>query len=961
MTKRFLTLTLALMLLLPRVSSQPATLQVKELRLSNGMAVWLNEDHSQPKVYGAVVVRAGGKDCPDTGIAHYFEHIMFKGTDRIGTVDYAAERPWLDSIAAQYDLLSQTTDNARRTAIQQHINELSLRAAEYAIPNEFSRLTAKYGGTGLNAGTSADMTYYYNTFLPQYLEHWCWLNSERLIRPVFRLFQGELENVYEEKNRGADGLNSAYDAALRAVFKDQPYAFPVIGSTENLKNPRLSDMEAFYKKYYVAPNMCLVLVGDFTPGESLERLLEQTFGRIATGPVPERQVSSVPPFASGERTEIKLPIPIVKAEALLWRAPTEYEPDADALMIANRLLSNDKAGLLDSLMNEHVLLAAGAAHVAKKDAAVTALFVVPNILFGSMKKAEQRCMEQLQRVMDGDFSEEQMEQQKRDLLMEMEKGIETIAERAEVMTDVFAQGHTWQEYLGRIERLKRVTKADVVAAARRYYGDVHMTLRKKYGNEKKETLSQPGYTPVQPRNAGARSEFAEFLESLPSGQQPIRTVDFNNDVLHRQITPHATLYYKENPVNDIFTLSLRYHDGKLHTPLLAQLATYVSQLGTDSLRKQQLESAWQRLGTTLEAQCGDGSFAFTITGRDSQLQPALGLLNHFLGHAKSDDKALRELKQEEKVERKAFGEQKDDALIPMIDYVRYGAQSPTLRQPSLKEIKALTNDDMMQLFRTLQQYDCDIIYCGTRKPDEVARMAQQTLPLAQCRLPKVDTHRTLQPVPDEPTVYFFHVPKSRQNFVCSYEQLPPQGGIAQATTARLWARYLGGGMHGVLFQNIREFQSLAYTTEGALIEPNYARHADAPLAFVTVTGTQADKTMQVMSAVDSLLRNMPMKTENLEAARQELISRVQNTYPSFRSIAYYVANQLQAGYTDDPDRPLADELPRITQQQVEQFARQHIAPGRRIWMIIGDRRLTDMQALAAYGKVVELKKEEIYR
>ena len=108
-----------------------AQLEVKELKLSNGMTVWLNEDHSQPKVFGAVVVKAGAKDCPNTGIAHYFEHIMFKGTDRIGTIDYQAEKPWLDSISAQYDLLSQTHDEAERTKIQQHINELSLKASDY--------------------------------------------------------------------------------------------------------------------------------------------------------------------------------------------------------------------------------------------------------------------------------------------------------------------------------------------------------------------------------------------------------------------------------------------------------------------------------------------------------------------------------------------------------------------------------------------------------------------------------------------------------------------------------------------------------------------------------------------------------------------------------------------------------------------------------------------------------------
>ena len=225
-----------------------AQLEVKEFKLRNGMTVWVNEDHSQPKVFGAVVVKAGAKDCPNTGIAHYFEHIMFKGTDRMGTIDYASEKPWLDSISSQYDLLSQTKDDAERTRIQQHINQLSLKAADFVIPNEFSRLVAKYGGSGLNAGTGYDMTFYHNVFMPQFIEQWCWLNSERLITPVFRGFQGELENVYEEKNRAADGMGDVQEKVLGAIFKTQPYAYPILGSTENLKNPQLSEMTASFKK-----------------------------------------------------------------------------------------------------------------------------------------------------------------------------------------------------------------------------------------------------------------------------------------------------------------------------------------------------------------------------------------------------------------------------------------------------------------------------------------------------------------------------------------------------------------------------------------------------------------------------------------------------------------------------------------------------------------------------------------
>ena len=238
----------------------PEALKVKEFTLSNGFKVYVNEDHSQPSVYGAVVVKAGSNDCPDTGIAHYFEHMMFKGTSRIGTTDYAAEKVYLDSIVRAYDLLAETTVEEERMKIQKDINRLGNEAAAYAIPNEFDRLISRFGGSGLNAGTSYDYTVYYNTFAPQFLAQWCELYAERLREPVFRLFQSELETVYEEKNMYSDNpVQPALEAVLKEYFGDAPYSCPIIGTTENLKNPQLSKMAEFFDKYYVPRNMAVIL------------------------------------------------------------------------------------------------------------------------------------------------------------------------------------------------------------------------------------------------------------------------------------------------------------------------------------------------------------------------------------------------------------------------------------------------------------------------------------------------------------------------------------------------------------------------------------------------------------------------------------------------------------------------------------------------------------------------------
>ena len=937
-----------------------AQLEVKELKLSNGMTVWLNEDHSQPKVFGAVVVKAGAKDCPNTGIAHYFEHIMFKGTDRIGTTDYAAEKPWLDSISAQYDLLSQTKDETTRTRIQKHINELSIKAADYVIPNEYSRLISKYGGSSLNAGTGQDLTYYHNSFLPQFMEQWCWLNSERLMTPVFRGFQGELENVYEEKNRAADDMGDVQDKIFKAVFKTQPYAYPVLGSTENLKNPRLSDMAAFFKKYYVASNMCLILCGDIRPDAALVTLLEKTFGRVQTGPVPERRKSPMPAIEAGDRQQIKLPIPLIGAEALVFKAPTEYEADANALDLANMLLYNGKAGLLDSLTNEHKVLVSAAMTAGLDDAAGSAIIVVPN-LFGKMKKAEGRVLEQVQQVMDGNFSEEQVEILKQQMLMDAQRELETISSRSQRMVMTFSKGRSWQDVLDKIEGIRRLTKADVVAAARKYYGGNYITLSKKYGTPQKETLKQPGYKPVSPKNLDAKSAFALQLEQIPVKDMAVRTVDFGQDIVIKPLNNHVTLYYKDNPVNDVFTFTLRYKDGELHTPALSVLGSCLSQLGTDSLNRQQLGQAWQRIGATMEVVPGDVAFSINLTGPDKQLVPALRLLAHFLRSAKGDQKALKDAKDEDRIDRKSFGKQKDDVLRPAIHRIAYGERSSYLKQLSRKEVKALKNEDLMALFRELQQYDCELFYCGRQPIEYVAAQAQQALPLSQCTKPQADTFRPFLQY-DEPVVYFYHVPKSRQNYIVSYDAIGALPTQEERVKFKLWDEYFGGGMSSVLFQNVREFRSLAYATGGSAFTTSLAQHSDASQGYVTVTGTQADKTLEALSTVDSLLRQLPMKENNLEAARQSVLNDIQNNYPTFRTLGKYVANQLRDGYVSDPNTGIARGIPSVTSQDIMQFHQKHVTSNKnRIWIVIGDRKLTDMKALARYGKVVELRKEDVYR
>ena len=937
-----------------------SALEVRELKLSNGLTVWLNEDHSQPKVYGALVVKAGAKDCPNTGIAHYLEHGLFKGTQKIGTTDYAAEKVWLDSISLKYNELSLTTDEARRLHIQQAISRLSQRAADYAIPNEFDRLIARYGGSALNASTSYDVTEYHNTFAPQFLEQWCWLNSERMLNPVFRLFQGELETVYEEKNRASDNmLTPVVEHVMEAAFRGHPYQYPIIGSTENLKNPRLQDMETFFRKYYVAGNMGLMLCGDFK-AEGIEPLLEKTFGRLPKGEVMRTEPAALQPFG-GETLKLKVNIPIMKAVGLLFRGPLDEAPDFRALQLAMRLLCNENGtGMLDSLRTAHKVTYALSENFSMNEAGAVGLLVIPKVPFGSKKKAERLCWQQIERVKQGRFSDERLELARQDLLREVEEGMETITDRASLMGDVFSRGRSWNDHLAQVETIRHITKADVIAAARRYLkSDAYLRGVKKFGSYPKEKVSQPNYKPVVPPHAKEQSAFAKQLEQLPVADRAPRLIDLNRDA--QIVSADAvTLYRVENPVNDLFTLSLKWYMGERKEPRQRLLEAYLDELGTDSLSKHQLGEAWQRLGTTFTAQSSDNYFMLTLHGFEHNLEPSLMLLRHVLTRLKPDREATKEMQSEYRMSYKQKGRDNQDVFQMVLEKLMVGDKSRYLNMPTVKEVNRLTGDDLLRLFDDVRQYPCDVLYSGKLSDKQVAALCQQYLPAPAGRYPAPDNAIRLQEY-TEPTVYLYDMPDTRQTYVGILGSIKPNLTDREEAQLRLWSQYMGGGMSSLLFQEIREFRSMAYSTGGQHIMPNRARHADYPSGYLAYLGTQGDKAMRALAVLDSLMSDMPVNEQNVATAKQEILNDINNAYPAFRQLPNFVATYRMQGYSEDPRASSSRIVPTLTTADMTDFYRSNIQQAPRAVFIIGNKKQLDLQALAKYGRVVELKKSDVMK
>lgn len=930
--------------------------------LDNGLTVWLNEDHTQPKVFGAVVVNVGAKECPNTGIAHYFEHMMFKGTDNIGTIDYEKEKVLLDHIEEKYDQLALAKEESERKTIQQEINQLSIQAAEYVIPNEFDKLISQYGGTKLNAGTSFDYTVYFNTFSPQYMAQWAEINSERLLHPVFRLFQNELETVYEEKNMYGDHMGGISVEYLKErYFAPHPYAYPVIGSTQNLKNPRLSEMRKFFESYYVASNMGLILSGDFCTQDVLP-LLQKNFSRIRKGTAPKSPSVSLPEFKGRERMKLKIPMPFVKMMVMGFRGVPANHPDEVALRVAVSLLNNTNGtGLLDKLTIEHKVTAAVAFRDCMNEAGILAIFVMPKLLFQSYSAAEELVWKQIACLQNGDFSDEAFQSLKLEQKREYTSALEEISSRAQVMMRLFSQGKKWEDYLKEVDHINSITKEDVMSVAKRYFTKNYLYVTKTTGRYKKENLAKPNYIPVCPPHQYEKSEYAKRLEQMPVKEMIPRFVDGADvNVVRQALSSHATLYVSPNPVNDIFSLDIHYGIGRLKCPLLPQVTNCLSFVGTEKESYSAFHGRLQQLGSVVSFEDTDTDFIMHISGFDSNIRETLSLMEELMQNVKVEKRNMRQLKDEMKVADKAFYNSNDSLADALFEKVVFGEQSRYLIKPSLEEFGKLNGKDLVTLFKEVQQYDCCAHYCGNLFCAEVADLLKNSLHVSEI------THSAVYPVIrpkhlyQSPKIYFLDMKGLSQSIVYGYILGDKIQDPKERCVSKLFSAYFGNDMSSLMFQEIREYRSYAYQVNGLYRLPSFLTKEE-PGYFQMRFSTQSDKTTDAIGVLEDLINNMPLHPERMEMIKQNIRNRVNNTFPSFRNLSVRIATYRKEGFEQDPNRSLIEYLDSIDMADVNAFYQKHIKNRPVVYAIVGNSKRMDMGELAKYGDLVKLKTKDIYK
>lgn len=915
-----------------------------EYKLDNGLTVLLWEDHDAPDVTGYIAVRAGAVDEPAeyTGLAHYLEHMLFKGTQRIGALDWEKEKPIYDSIIALYDQYSDATDPKVREQLATQINECSMRQAKISSLEDFFVLLDLIGAEGVNAFTSYDLTAYMNSFPEAEMYRWLTIFSDRLIDPVFRTFQAELENVFEEYNMYANNPSSqAQKQLMEDIYKGSPYERDVIGLPEHLKNPRLSKLIEFYNTWYVPNNMALIIVGDFDT-EKTKPMIAQTFGRLQPKELPARPSYPEVSFAGNPSKHYNLGYnPQV---AWIYQGVKQGDPDEEALDFVCALLYNGYVGLLDKLNTKGDVSASYAYSDSRRNTGRIVIQAVPYYdanqqMFESDKATKAIIMKELDKIKNGEIDDKLIENVKRHYAQLYKVQDEEPDSKIQNLLYSFVYNKPIDDIFTESERIQNLTKEEIVRVAKKYFDAPYMTISfdEDTKTPKAKTLPKPNIKPVEPSHE--ETPYAKAFKQLP--KEPIKqTFNDFNDVKVSSLGENVKLHYSTNTKNDVFSLVLRYGVGAHEMPLLPYAAELMSDagiMGNPAVEGKDFKVQMADLGATVRYYCDDSYFTITVAGEDENMNKIMNLVNRQLLMPYLEQKQLDNLKGGEFFSR--LSRQKRTAVqkSALMQYALYGKKSAYLDEVKFIDIWNMDGVQVQRLIASARTYALDVFYCGSLPEDKLVPELPLTEGMQPSKSPFVQDRVTY----DKPTVLFLPNSNVQQADLYFYINGRPYD-IASDVQSDAFNQYMSGGFTGLIMYEIREKRSMAYSAYGVNATPELL---GKDCYFIGYVGTQSDKVNDAISVYMDILTDMPKDSTNFEALRAALKQAGQTAKPSMRGKAATFEAWQRLGYKDDPAKVNAAAIDALTFNDIEKFYEDNIKGKPVTIILMGDPKTIDVKAI----------------
>lgn len=917
-------------------------------RLSNGLTVYISTDRQKPRFSAWVAVRTGSRNDPaaSTGLAHYLEHMLFKGSDELGTLDYAAEKPHLERIERLYGDLRGTTEPEKRRQIFAEIDQANLKVAAAAIPNEFDRVYAELGLQGINAFTSLDQTVYIADVPANRLEAWATVESERFKDPIFRLFYTELEAVYEEKNLSLDNpWSRIWEATAKNLFPRHPYGTQTtIGEIEHLKVPAYQDMVEYFKRWYVPNNMAIVLAGDIDAQTALP-VLERTLGKLAPAPLTPPEAGVIAPLDKRVQSEV-----VAEGEqevALAWQTVPVTHPDEPALTVMDWLLDNSTSGLLNLELE-----------LSQKvpDASSSTFFLRESGIFQmraqlregqTHAEVEALLLGVLTKLRQGEFTQADVDAIVLNREIGEKRQLETTGARVGKMTDAFIHRRPWADVLERDRRLRKVTREDVIRVANAHLGAGYSAVWRRAGKPDVAKIDKPSLTPVA-IDTERRSPFADRILAMPSPQLTPEWLAEGTHYTRAQL-PAGPLIAVKNARNDLFSVTYQFERGHKRDRMLCYALDVLDQSGTRELAAEALKKQLFALGTSVRFACDSHESAVVVEGVDATMDESLRVVERWFREVQIDPARLQAIADNTLSVRRDAMEDPDQLADALAEYALLGKDSEYLLEPTNAQIAGARPDALARLLREFPDHQHRTLYFGPRPAAEAAR----AIGLGK-------DHRKVAARPPvafrkvaRPTLYFTHRDVAKSTIALGM----PTGTRPRddRPAAQLLNEYLGGGMNALLFQELREARGLVYYAWG-VVSPG-ERPSDAWMLRGGL-GTQSDKTTEALRTFLDLLRR-PLDARRLGSARASLDQEFRGSRIDPRHSARMVDAWDEQGEKTDPRPWLWEKIGGLTPEQLQAFAGRYVALPTIVGMV-GHRERLDLAALKQIGELVEVAPAQLF-
>ncbi|MDC1465527.1 insulinase family protein [Polaribacter sp.] len=923
--------------------------------LENGLKVYLSKNEEEPKIQTLIAVRAGSKYDPsdNTGLAHYLEHMVFKGTDKIGTQDFEKEAVYLKNISDLYEAHKVENDPEKKVTIYKEIDQVSQEASKISIANEYDKMVSSLGAEGTNAFTSNEQTVYVNKIPANELDKWLTLESERFSKLVLRLFHTELEAVFEEFNRGQDSDGrKQYFAVLKGLYPNHPYGTQsTIGKPEHLKNPSMEAIHNYFETYYVPNNMAIILAGDIDFEETIKKV-NNAFGAYESKEVNHPIFPEEAPLTSSLKKEVYGPT----AESIYVAFRTKGKGSEQEVMVTliDYMLANSQAGLIDLNLNQKQLVQNASSFTNfDNDYGFHLLYGMPKA-DQTLDEVKELLLEQLEKIKKGTFEDWLLEAVVNDLRLSQVREYENASSTAYAYLDAFIGFQDWKSRLKMLDQMKTITKQEVVAFANNIYGNNYVEVHKIKGEDTTITkVENPGITPIE-LNRGKESDFLKTFNKIESEELRPQFVDYKAAIKETKTANGIKVSYILNENNDLFDMNIIFDLGSDNDKKLSLAAGYLEYLGTDIYSAEEIKKEFYKLGVSYYVSTGADKTYVGLSGLKENLPKGLELLEQLWDHAKADQDAYNKYVEKIYKGRQDGKMQKGNILQRgLMNYGKYGEDSPLRDIMQIDELKAINPEELVGIIKDMKNYKQRIFYYGKDIDNAVASLNTHHKIFGELKeYPPAKEYKELE---TGGNVFFtnYDMVQTELLFLAKGEPFKPENMAATS----LFNTYFGSGLSSIVFQEIRESKSLAYSAYAAY---SSARKKDDPNYVIAYVGTQANKLEQAVDAMMELMNDMPEAQKQFIAAKEATLKKIAAQRITKSNIFWSYERLQKLGIDNDNREVMYNTIKAMTIEDLKEFFNRNIKGESYNVMVIGNKDDLDVKALQKLGKIKELEVDYLF-